>query len=401
MSGVGAVGPRPLALCPRCLSLRCSVTVGMEVPPQPSPRRCARLCPACSPRPVASGLPCGSGGGNKVFPQRGPRSLPAPHAQVTPGARSAEPPGQPRTVPQADAAADLRVWALGEAVSREGCRRPPLLLMSERCSLSQPPPSATATPTPWLAHRTLAAAQGALHGSEVSTQQGSPRSPAPRLPAPARPCSPGLRITPEPECTQRALTAEGAGQAGPAPGLDSLATGSSVTGQSRGPGCLSPLQLVQQRQGESYERLCQSCQLPGRAAGHPQTSALLPRPPPPSKPAADLGQKDKDSMGKQELQAWGSGHGIIVTGTGMRAGWGSCGAGAQDQVAGRGAGAERAGASGLRWFRPRGCKSFHDGRQVSGQEDGLHSDVSAPVPGRRLPAGLERAVCDKNRAIAP
>lgn len=32
--------------------------------------------------------------------------------------------------------------------------------------------------------------------------------------------------------------------------------------------------------------------------------------------------KDKDSMGKQELQAWGSGHGIIVTGTGMRAGWG-------------------------------------------------------------------------------
>lgn len=210
--------------------------------------------------------------------------------------------------------------------------------------------------------------------------------------------SPGLRITPEPECAKLALTAEGAGQAGPAPGLDSLATGSSVTGQSRGPGCLSPLQPVQQRQGESYERLCQSCRLPGSSRSSTGICSAPP-PPPPSKPAAYLGQKDKDSMGKQELQAWGSGHGVIVTGTGMQAGWGSRGAGAQDQIAGRGAGAERAGASGLRWFRPRGCKSFHDGRQVSGQEDGLHSDVSAPVPGRQLPARLERAVCNQNRAI--
>lgn len=276
----------------------------------PAPAQPQAPCPAvpgvlraCSPRPVAPGLPRGSGGGNKVFPQRGPRSLPAPHAQVAPGARSAEPPGQSRTVPQADAAADLRVWALGEAVSRKGCRRPPLLLMSERPPQSPPPPLHGWLTGPWLLPRAPFMARRSPRSRAAPGHQPL----ASLLPCP---CSPGLRITPEPECAKLALTAEGAGQAGPAPGLDSLATGSSVTGQSRGPGCLSPLQPVQQRQGESYERLCQSCRLPGSSRS---STDICSAPPPPSPFQASClswaeGQGFHGKAGITGMGKWARGH---------------------------------------------------------------------------------------------
>lgn len=156
----------------------------------------------------------------------------------------------------------------------------PLVLMSKRYSLLQASPSAT-TSHGWLT------GPCPLPSAPFMAQRRSPRPGQPQVTRPSPPCSHVLaHQAPHHSRNRNALS-------WPPPSLESWATGSSVTGQSRGPGCRSLLQPVQQRQ-----RLCQSCRLHARAAGHPQTSALPSQPPPPHKPAAYFGQKHRDYMGK-------------------------------------------------------------------------------------------------------
>lgn len=141
----------------------------------------------------------------------------------------------------------------------------------------------------------------------------SPHAGRPQVTGPSPPC-PACLLT-----GLRILTAEGAGRAVSAPGLESWATGSSVTGQSRGPGCLTLRQPVQQT-GSNRTSLFQSCRLHGQQ--QVTNRHLCTPPPPPDKPAACCGCKDRITRGSRNCRHGEAARGSHHRAQGVRAGGG-------------------------------------------------------------------------------